>query len=340
LKLGNNPQLTGCVPIYSTTLDTTSGTNISGVCETNYWSIETQQRNAAASMLPELMWSTGSSVVNDAVQQLVGWMANLGSQVGDWEVRKELRVGGEPGSPAMSMVFQVINGTEYLTSLKVSGSRFNAPVHLNVSLLADFVQQLPRLEYFECDMCNGTLGQQLPAALAVAAPNLHVLRLSSCGLAGSLPLSWGNWSSLEQLNLAGNRLTGALPEGYAALGKMQALNLADNRLQGTLPTLWGQSQTMPNSTVMIFSGNQGMYGTVPSAWSHFSAGSVDVRGTHIGGCAPGSLLVISSQPETPTCSGAREPLLALRVLISAAIQASGQSFGFFHWYNGEWHTIR
>jgi hypothetical protein len=340
LKLGNNPKLYGCVPIDSDKIKggEFSGTSIDGVCDPLAVFIERQQRQAAISLLPRVLWSRGSggpSTTDTAVQQLLSWLSNIGSQVGDWEVKKEVRVGGEPGNPAMSMVFKVVNGTEYLVSLIIYGSKFETPMSVNASLLAEFVGQMPQLEQFVCEGCNGTPGQRLPTMLAAAASRMRVLELSNCGLAGSLPASWGNWPSLEQLILSGNQITGTLPEEFAYLSGLQLLDLDSNTLQGTLPTLWGEAQAMPHNVSFHFQGNIGMQGTVPVAWSHFSSGNLAMNNTQIGGCSPGGLLATN----LPPCSSSKASLLALKLLLEATSTTTtmirpGWWPGLSSWDNG------
>jgi hypothetical protein len=278
-----------------------------------------QQQRDAAYMLASMLRNAGSLNADTAVQQLVGWLSYAGWQVGDWEVRKELRIGGEPGSPAMSMVFKVFNGTEYLATLKIIGSKFDPHLNLNLSLLASFVQHLPLLEEFDCDECSGSPLQQLPPALAAAAPRMRALRLRDCQLSGALPDAWGNWSSIEQLILTGNNITGTLPEAYAYMSNLQLLDVAGNMLQGTLPALWGAMQTMPVNAQLNLQGNAAFQGSIPAEWAHFSNGSLSIEGTQLGGCSPGRLLSAG----LPACSSSA--LLPLKALLQTTTSITTSS---------------
>lgn len=317
MKLGNNPLLSGCVPIPSYLIEggELSGTNIDGICDPGALEFEKRQQQAAVSVLPKVIWSTGSSNANAAVKQLLSWMSNIGNQVGDWEDRKEVRVGGEPGSPAVSITFKVFNGTECLQSLAIYGSRLDPPISLNLSLLAEFVEQMPQIEQFQCDGCNGAPGQRLPTTLAAAAPRMRVLKLRNCSVEGALPASWGNWSGLEELDLAGNRITGTLPGQYATMRSLQHFRLDNNMLQGTLPGLWGEADAMLPNVSFYLQGNKAMHGTVPAAWAHFSSGNLYINNTQIGGCSPGGLY---TDFILPRCLSSAAPLLALRSLLEAS----------------------
>lgn len=144
---------------------------------------------------------------------------------------------------------------------------------------------MPRLNTFKCYDRNAG-GQPLPPELPVAAPGMLHLVLENCGLAGSLPESWGNWPSLEELDLSSNGITGTLPDSFAALGNLRRLALRSNRLHGTLPTAWGQAKVMPAGLRLEVADNEALHGSVPASWGYFFAGTFSLGGTNITGCPP------------------------------------------------------
>jgi hypothetical protein len=284
VDVSNNAGLHGCVPAdRASELKgvITNGTGIAGRCASNAIDTEWQQRNAMQTLLPEVVPGV----------RKVSWF-NISAQVGSLVAEGEDRKGYGDCSPSIGSdgtivassncgAIRVVDGVEYVATLAFEG------LHLNTSRLVEFVKQMPQLEAFECLKCKAT-GQHLPPDLAAAAPRMRVLRLEGCGLAGPLPASWGNWSSLRTLELKNNNITGTLPESFAALRSLGLLDLSHNNLRGTLPARWGQEQVMPDEVTFTFSGNPALNGTVPSTWARFN-GQLEARDTRVHGCLPGGL---------------------------------------------------
>ncbi|CAO2210693.1 unnamed protein product [Urochloa humidicola] len=65
--------------------------------------------------------------------------------------------------------------------------------------------------------------------------SMMFLDLSSNGLTGEIPASFGSMMYLEVLNLGHNNLTGAIPDAFAGLRKIGVLDLSHNRLTGAIP---------------------------------------------------------------------------------------------------------
>lgn len=116
---------------------------------------------------------------------------------------------------------------------------------LDVDLAASLpggVKQLPNLRTLtvECagagTLVGGSAGG-LPAAFALAFPFLEELRISGCGVTGSLPEHWSWLKYLRVLDLSGNRLSGPLPPRWSNMS-LGYLNLSANALSGLLPESW------------------------------------------------------------------------------------------------------
>jgi len=63
-------------------------------------------------------------------------------------------------------------------------------------------------------------------------------------LSGSIPGSFGNLRSIENLHLQANKLTGAVPASLGRLKKLKQLRLEYNLLNGTIPDLLGNIKTL------------------------------------------------------------------------------------------------
>ena len=67
------------------------------------------------------------------------------------------------------------------------------------------------------------------------AGNVVELRLSSRGLAGPLPSSFGNLNEVKRIELSFNKLNGTLPTSVWSSGKLEHLFVSKNRFSGNIP---------------------------------------------------------------------------------------------------------
>jgi hypothetical protein len=276
----NNAGLQGCIHADGAKVFT-QGTNATGACAPDALVMEQQQRNAMLTLLPQLVPDVRTITWYNASLQ-------LGSLVFAADKTRVLR-----DEFSGTLMIWVVDGIEY-----VAGLAFGK-VSLNMSRLVAFVQQMPHLQWFSCSHCNAT-GQHFPPGLAAAAALMWDLSLKECGLAGPLPASWGNWSSLQYLELPDNSITGTLPESFAALSSLKVLDLSSNKLQGILPMQWGQQQVMPKRVRFDLSSNPALSGTIPAAWAHFSR-TLDATDTNIHGCRPRGFIVYQKYELLPHC---------------------------------------
>jgi hypothetical protein len=65
--------------------------------------------------------------------------------------------------------------------------------------------------------------------------NVSEISLDSFGLAGTIPSSIMNFSTLNLLSLSSNSIEGTIPNEITALYQLQSLNLATNFINGSLP---------------------------------------------------------------------------------------------------------
>jgi Leucine-rich repeat (LRR) protein len=84
--------------------------------------------------------------------------------------------------------------------------------------------------------------QGVTCSQAVSAGYLHVLDLllQGFGLAGAIPVTLGDLTQLQQLQLSSNSLTGRIPTTFGQFLQLISLSLFHNALTGTIPDSLGQ----------------------------------------------------------------------------------------------------
>lgn len=340
LTLDDNPGLTGCAPLDASTTVTYENTGMSGVCKANTQEVEAQQVQAIRTHLVPLLGAGSSKAYVDMLTRLVndiqgedgqglGQLIKAGQS--NSQFYGQLNTDGET-TIDVTIGVKLFQGATYITSIEVNGG---AAAGLNLMHLVPLAQSLPRLDTFVCKECSanaqpGPKDLQLPSSLAQAAPLMKLLELTGCGLRGSLPQSWGSWTSLEALYVpslfnfneypyeetVANGLTGSIPSSYANLSKLKFLDVSGNELTGMLPPEFGYAGKMPNDAVFYLAFT-GLTGPIPLSWSYFSLGLVDVSATAVNiSCIPDGLNVLP--PGAPSCSGSSPQvgaLLSLRKLI-------------------------
>ena len=124
-----------------------------------------------------------------------------------------------------SGLFQLTN----LEELRIPGDSFTGNYNL-----ADLqgLSKLTSLALAELNLPSG-----LEDDMVDWWPNMKVLALVRCGLEGTLPVSFGAWEKLHELDVTGNALTGTLPAAaLAAWTNMDIFAMGFNDFSGTLPT--------------------------------------------------------------------------------------------------------
>jgi Leucine-rich repeat (LRR) protein len=86
------------------------------------------------------------------------------------------------------------------------------------------------------------------------------ISLASYNLMGQLPLSIGNLTDLDVLDLTGNRLSGTLPYTLGSMDIITTLFLDENRLIGSIPTELGRCRLMSELQLQ----SNSLTGTIPT----------------------------------------------------------------------------
>jgi Leucine-rich repeat (LRR) protein len=112
---------------------------------------------------------------------------------------------------------------------------------------------------------------------------LKVLSLGGNRFFGSVPVSFGNLSSLETLNLRSNRLNGTMPEMIMSLSNLTTLDLSGNKFTGVIYDTIGNLNRL---TVLNLSGN-GFFGKIPSSLGNlFRLTTLDLSKQNLSGELP------------------------------------------------------
>ncbi len=106
---------------------------------------------------------------------------------------------------------------------------------------------------------NNNLAGPLPTSLGNLT-SLEYLYLRYNQLTGAIPTELGNLANLRRLNLRGNQLIGSIPIELGNLANLMNLDLATNQLNGTIPTELG---SLVNLEYLSLSGNQ-LGGSIPT----------------------------------------------------------------------------
>ncbi|GGF27949.1 hypothetical protein GCM10011383_44570 [Hymenobacter cavernae] len=125
----------------------------------------------------------------------------------------------------------------------------------------------------------------LPVSLGLLS-GLQDLRLNNNQLAGEMPASIGQLSNLQYLYLHDNQLEGNIPRSFGQLSILQHLVLSSNQLSGELPAELGQ---LPQLYYLVASFNQ-LSGPIPAelgGLSHLYA--FDVQFNQLSGSIPPEL---------------------------------------------------
>jgi hypothetical protein len=278
------------------------GTGIVGACPTTRFEVEDRQRRALE-VLPALFYTgedTWQKYMLNELQQrrmLSDFYGNPSSSSTEIKFANDDTV----GNPEVKMLLEAVNGAFCITSIEASQLR------VNTTVLTEFLLQLPNLKKFSSNRaCDGVTCavEELPASpvpvdLAVVAPAaLTSFELTGNNLTGSLPNSWGQWSTIQELTITQNPLlSGSLPD-WGGMASLTSLSLAGNGFTGTLPATYGSGVWSTTLKQLSLEDNMGLIGTIPSAWASMKA-TIEIGKTGLGGCVPDQLLntlVYGGQP--------------------------------------------
>lgn len=192
-----------------------------------------------------------------------------------------------------------------LVSLDLSSYPFGLeePVTLQNPDIETLVENLTRLRVLHLDGIDLSMAEsRLWAVLSTKLPNLRVLGLSNCNLAGVLHPSLLQLEQLTDLQLSGNNFSSRVPDFLAKFSSLKTLHLSYCGLYGIFPNSLFLMRTLRSLDVSY---NSNLTGTLPA---EFPSGSrlevINLSGTMFMGNLPHSIvnLVFLQDLEISQCS--------------------------------------
>ncbi|XP_062005632.1 receptor-like protein 7 [Rosa rugosa] len=203
---------------------------------------------------------------------------------------------------------QISTATGKLTSLRylnLSSAGYAGQIPIEISLLAKLVildisnqgleiqnlsllvQNLTKLAELYLDNVN-ILSQRSDWSLAISSslPNLKVLSLSNCHLAGPIDKSLAKLSSLSVIRLDFNKISSPIPGFIANFTNLTTLSLSSCGLQGTFPK---EIIQVPSLQTIDLSYNYGLGGSLPEFSKNASLQSLNLFVTNFSGVLPDSI---------------------------------------------------
>ncbi|KAL6626762.1 hypothetical protein ACP70R_030488 [Stipagrostis hirtigluma subsp. patula] len=108
---------------------------------------------------------------------------------------------------------------------------------------------------------NTALTGQLPDSIGNLSMTIQVLRLSTTGISGSIPLAIFNLVELNFLDLGNTSISGVIPESIGQLGNIVQVGLYDTDLSGPIPSSIGNLSQL--TLIYAFHGN--LEGPIPAS---------------------------------------------------------------------------
>ena len=99
--------------------------------------------------------------------------------------------------------------------------------------------------------------------VSINFPRLKSLDLSGCSFQGSIPASFGQWTTLSKLDLSNNNLISTIPSELGLLSDLTYLGLAGNDMNGTIPEELGG---LLNLTTFVADNNTGLESNIPEGF--------------------------------------------------------------------------
>jgi len=178
-----------------------------------------------------------------------------------------------------------------LVSLDLSSYPFGLeePVTLQNPDIETLVENLTRLRVLHLDGIDLSMAEsKLWAVLSTKLPNLRVLGLSNCNLAGVLHPSLLQLEKLTDLQLSGNNFSSRVPDFLAKFSSLKTLHLSCCGLYGIFPNSLFLMRTLRSLDVSY---NSNLTGTLPA---EFPSGSrlevINLSGTMFMGNLPHSIV--------------------------------------------------
>ncbi|KAJ8898965.1 hypothetical protein K2173_008466 [Erythroxylum novogranatense] len=176
-----------------------------------------------------------------------------------------------------------------MTSLVTLDLSLNYPriIYLENPNLATLVQNFTQLRELHLDGVYISDGSnEWCQALSSSLPNLQVLSLSNCYLAGPIHPSLAKLQSLSVIRLDGNDLNTPFPDFFANFSKLTVLCLRSCQLNGTVPERLFQ---IPTLEVLDLSNNLLLQGSLTGFGENMSLRTMVLSYTQLSGALPPSL---------------------------------------------------
>ncbi|KAJ8898943.1 hypothetical protein K2173_008441 [Erythroxylum novogranatense] len=153
--------------------------------------------------------------------------------------------------------------------------------------LATLVQNFKQLRELHLDGVNiSASSNQWCQALSSSLPNLQVLSLSNCYLAGPIHPSLAKIQSLSVIRLDGNDLNTPFPDFFANFSKLTILCFSSCQLNGTVPERLFQ---IPTLEILDLSKNILLQGSLAGLGENMSLRTMVLSNTQLSGALPQSL---------------------------------------------------
>jgi hypothetical protein len=91
-------------------------------------------------------------------------------------------------------------------------------------------------EYTDLNLPSNSLAGSLPGELALLAPSLQTISVSTNSLIGAIPTAIGQLSKLESLDLAANAITESIPSELGQLSNLLLFSIYQTQVTGQVPT--------------------------------------------------------------------------------------------------------
>ncbi|CAL8122906.1 unnamed protein product [Prunus armeniaca] len=181
---------------------------------------------------------------------------------------------------------EAVNMLPKLTKLILVNCLLPPPVISSVSLMNSSNSLV------HVDLSYNNLNSSIFQWLSGTHTNLVYLDLSWNNFRGSsIPASFGNMSSLEDLILQGSKLEGGIPNSFAKLCRLRELDLWDNSLSGQLSDFVEILSKCAQKTLesLYLSYNNDISGSLPDLTNFLSLKDLRIRSNNLSGRIPESI---------------------------------------------------
>ncbi|KAH7846145.1 hypothetical protein Vadar_010446 [Vaccinium darrowii] len=108
----------------------------------------------------------------------------------------------------------------------------------------DLLEKCNGLNSMVINVSNNEITGQIPADIGSLCKSLQLLDVSGNLIAGTIPPSFGDLTSLVSLDLSRNMLQGPIPNNMGQMRGLKYLSLGGNNLNGSIPTSLGQLHSL------------------------------------------------------------------------------------------------